>query len=60
MIDFGVAKAISQPLTAKTIFTEKGQLIGTPAYMSPFGLAKTATSDWSVAAACWATTTRTR
>jgi non-specific serine/threonine protein kinase/serine/threonine-protein kinase len=35
VIDFGVAKAISQPLTEKTLFTEQGQLIGTPAYMSP-------------------------
>ncbi|MFG0276108.1 MAG: serine/threonine protein kinase [Phycisphaerales bacterium] len=35
VIDFGVAKAISQTLTEKTIFTEQGQLIGTPEYMSP-------------------------
>ena len=35
VIDFGVAKAMSQPLTDKTIFTETGQMIGTPAYMSP-------------------------
>ncbi len=35
IIDFGVAKAIAQPLTEKTIFTEQGQLIGTPEYMSP-------------------------
>jgi serine/threonine protein kinase/tetratricopeptide (TPR) repeat protein len=35
VIDFGVAKAISQPLTERTLFTEQGQLIGTPAYMSP-------------------------
>jgi len=35
VIDFGVAKAISQPLTKKTLFTEQGQLIGTPSYMSP-------------------------
>jgi WD40 repeat protein/serine/threonine protein kinase len=35
VIDFGVAKAISQTLTEKTIFTERGQLIGTPEYMSP-------------------------
>ncbi len=35
VIDFGVAKAISQPLTEKTLFTEQGQLIGTPEYMSP-------------------------
>jgi formylglycine-generating enzyme required for sulfatase activity/serine/threonine protein kinase len=35
VIDFGVAKAMSQALTDKTIFTETGQMIGTPAYMSP-------------------------
>lgn len=35
VIDFGVAKAISQTMTEKTIFTEQGQLIGTPEYMSP-------------------------
>ncbi len=35
IIDFGVAKAISQPLTEKTLFTEQGQLFGTPEYMSP-------------------------
>jgi len=35
VIDFGVAKAISHTLTDKTIFTERGQIIGTPEYMSP-------------------------
>lgn len=35
VIDFGVAKAISHTLTDKTIFTEQGQIIGTPEYMSP-------------------------
>jgi len=35
IIDFGVARAINQPLTQRTLFTEQGQLIGTPAYMSP-------------------------
>jgi serine/threonine protein kinase/tetratricopeptide (TPR) repeat protein len=35
IIDFGVAKAISQPLTERTLVTEHGQLIGTPEYMSP-------------------------
>lgn len=35
IIDFGVAKAISQRLTERTMFTELGQLIGTPEYMSP-------------------------
>ena len=35
IIDFGIAKAVSQPLTDNTLFTEQGQLIGTPEYMSP-------------------------
>ena len=35
IIDFGVAKAISQKLTQKTMFTEFGQLVGTLEYMSP-------------------------
>ena len=35
IIDFGVAKAINQSLTEKTLFTEQGQLFGTPEYMSP-------------------------
>ena len=42
VIDFGVAKAISQPLTEQTIFTEQGQLIGTPSYMSPEQAERTA------------------
>jgi len=35
VIDFGVAKATQQQLTERTLFTEQGQLIGTPEYMSP-------------------------
>ncbi len=35
IIDFGVAKALSQPLTDRTLYTEQGQFIGTPEYMSP-------------------------
>jgi len=35
IIDFGVAKAIAQPLTERTLVTERGQLFGTPEYMSP-------------------------
>jgi WD40 repeat protein/serine/threonine protein kinase len=35
VIDFGVAKALSQPLTDRTLVTEQGQLIGTPEYISP-------------------------
>ncbi len=35
IIDFGVSKALTAPLTEKTFFTEQGQLLGTPEYMSP-------------------------
>jgi tetratricopeptide (TPR) repeat protein len=35
IIDFGIAKAIAQPLTQRTLFTELGVLVGTPEYMSP-------------------------
>src|SRR5262249_49728167 len=35
VIDFGVAKAIGQQLTDKTIYTQLTQLVGTPPYMSP-------------------------
>src|SRR5882724_3053955 len=35
VIDFGIAKATQHELTEKTIFTQYGQFIGTPAYMSP-------------------------
>lgn len=35
VIDFGVSKAISQQLTTKTLFTQYGQMVGTPQYMSP-------------------------
>jgi hypothetical protein len=35
VIDFGVAKATHQRLTERTVFTQRGVLIGTPAYMSP-------------------------
>ncbi len=35
VIDFGVAKALGEPLTAKTIYTQFAQVIGTPLYMSP-------------------------
>jgi serine/threonine protein kinase len=35
IIDFGIAKAITQPLSGKTAYTEQGQLLGTPEYMSP-------------------------
>ena len=35
IIDFGIAKAVDQRLTDKTLFTEFQSFIGTPAYMSP-------------------------
>jgi non-specific serine/threonine protein kinase/serine/threonine-protein kinase len=35
VIDFGIAKATSQQLTEKTLFTRHDQFIGTPQYMSP-------------------------
>jgi eukaryotic-like serine/threonine-protein kinase len=35
IIDFGVAKATAQRLTEMSVFTQLGQWIGTPEYMSP-------------------------
>ena len=35
IIDFGIAKAIHQPLTEKSLFTGHGRMMGTPMYMSP-------------------------
>jgi serine/threonine protein kinase len=35
VIDFGVAKALSQQLTERTVYTKFTQMIGTPLYMSP-------------------------
>ncbi len=35
IIDFGIAKAVSQPLTERPLFTELGGFLGTPEYMSP-------------------------
>ena len=35
IIDFGVAKALTQKLTADTMVTRVGALVGTPEYMSP-------------------------
>lgn len=35
VIDFGIAKATAQALTERTLYTEQGQMIGTPSYMSP-------------------------
>jgi WD40 repeat protein/serine/threonine protein kinase len=35
VIDFGVAKAIGQQLTDKSVYTQFTQMVGTPLYMSP-------------------------
>ncbi|MBL9033085.1 MAG: serine/threonine protein kinase [Phycisphaerae bacterium] len=35
VIDFGIAKAVEQRLTERTLFTEFRQMVGTPEYMSP-------------------------
>lgn len=35
VIDFGIVKATQQQLTEKTLFTQFGQVVGTPQYMSP-------------------------
>ena len=35
VIDFGVAKAVNQPLTNRTVFTQHGRIVGTLEYMSP-------------------------
>jgi len=35
IIDFGIAKALAQPITERTLATEESQLLGTPEYMSP-------------------------
>ncbi len=35
VIDFGIAKAMNQALTQRTLFTARRQLLGTPEYMAP-------------------------
>jgi len=35
IIDFGLAKALGQKLVEATLFTETGQVVGTPEYMAP-------------------------
>jgi len=35
VIDFGLAKALNQKLTERTLFTEAGRMVGTPEYMAP-------------------------
>lgn len=44
IIDFGIAKAIAQPLTERALHTELGLFVGTPEYMSP-EQAKSASAD---------------
>ncbi len=42
VIDFGVAKAVHQPLTDASVYTNIQQMIGTPLYMSPEQAQRTA------------------
>ncbi len=35
IIDFGIAKSLSQPLTDLTVYTQRNLIIGKPAYMPP-------------------------
>jgi tetratricopeptide (TPR) repeat protein/predicted Ser/Thr protein kinase len=35
VIDFGLAKAVHQPLTERTVYTAHEMIVGTPLYMSP-------------------------
>ncbi len=35
VIDFGISKALAQPLTEHSIYTAIGEMVGTPLYMSP-------------------------
>jgi len=35
IIDFGIAKALTDPLTERTLATEQGEFVGTPEFMSP-------------------------
>jgi serine/threonine protein kinase len=55
VIDFGVAKAVEQRLTEKTLFTQFGTLVGTFEYMSLSRRSRTL-SAWTPAATCtpWA------
>ena len=45
IIDFGIAKAMAQPLTDGSSFTELGAFVGTPEYMSPEQAAMTSDID---------------
>ena len=35
VIDFGIAKAVARDFLEQTVFTQQGQVVGTPGYMSP-------------------------
>lgn len=35
VIDFGISKVLNQPIAERALFTEVGQLVGTPEYMAP-------------------------
>ena len=35
VIDFGIAKALDRRLTEESLYTDSGQMLGTPLYMSP-------------------------
>ena len=50
VIDFGVAKAVGQSLTDKTVYTRFAQMIGTPLYMSPEQAADGRARTWTRAA----------
>jgi serine/threonine protein kinase/Tfp pilus assembly protein PilF len=42
VIDFGIAKAVHQPLTDASVYTNISQMVGTPLYMSPEQAQRTA------------------
>ena len=45
IIDFGIAKALAQPLSDASLLTELGTFVGTPEYMSPEQAAMSADVD---------------
>ena len=45
VIDFGVAKAVEQPLTHQTFATGIGQFVGTPAYIDSTAISRTLYGD---------------